>query len=433
MRNTLFDIFIKSKLTQHKPDVPAYIWDNIAAKNRKPKPLFFLSSHFGKAAAIFLLISTLGALTYTWRKNSNSPIHSLAKANLPNFVIPNHTLNLTNIIKAPLPITLDVKNSKPCVIINNTYNIAVADAFDTPNNTWVTKGQTRINITAAIPTDDDDYVGTALPLNTNLAPSPIDKIDERKKFTASLQLLALQNVKTIPTPTAKNTAHHKKYIEAYTSADYVFKNYKSTDAAYKANLVSSTALHYAVTTGIRYTKVLANGISIKAGANYSRVSEKFFAKNGYELNAIVSLNANGDTIGNYVQKTATYQNDKNIYNSIDLPIQIGYEMGNGKWHTNISTGASINILSKQKGSVINTDGLAENITTGQSSSRYRYKTRAGLSLLASVGIYYKINKHTHLLAEPYLRYSLSPANLKEAVLQQTVHTTGIRFGLRKDL
>ena len=432
MKNNLFDIFIKDKLTQYKPSVPKHLWDKIAEENENRRRLFFFNNGFSKAAAVLLILITVGGLSYILlNKNYASPTGNIVKQNY----IPKSSTNLANISNtSKISPNTNIAKSQ-----SNHVDIVPFDETDFDkvyHHKLNNAGKLSIKITASIPTlTDIEDENKSIPKRYLIGSiTPVDKINNKNNFNPRLQLTNLPSSLNIPDLLGnKNEAGNKKYVEFYAGADYVFKTYQDGDANYISKRRASTALNYATTIGARYTKVFKNGSSIKTGVNYSRVSEKFFAKNGYVVHEVASLNAFGDTVGNYLLKTPLYENKNNVYHSVDIPVQMGYEIGNGKWHTNISAGASINVYSKQRASVVNKDGLSEDVTSGKSLSRYRYKTKAGVSLLASIGIYYKVNKNTHVLAEPYLRYSLSPANLPTIDLKQKIHTTGVRLGLRKDL
>ena len=75
----------------------------------------------------------------------------------------------------------------------------------------------------------------------------------------------------------------------------------------------------------------------------------------------------------------------------------------------------------------------EPITTGKSNSPYQFKTNVGVSFIGGVSLYYKMNEKIHLLAEPYFRYSLTPASKETITFKQKYNTAGLRLGLRLDL
>jgi hypothetical protein len=148
---------------------------------------------------------------------------------------------------------------------------------------------------------------------------------------------------------------------------------------------------------------------------------------------IYIINTNGDTVGSYTTTGTRYKTTINRYRSIDIPLVVGYELGNGKLHANINAGPIINIYSWQSGDVVDPSGNPVSITTGKSSSPYQFKTNAGVGFIAAASVYYKLNDRLHLMAEPYFRYNLSPMNKESSTLKQKYQTAGLRFGIRLDL
>jgi uncharacterized protein YxeA len=237
----------------------------------------------------------------------------------------------------------------------------------------------------------------------------------------------------IPCPEIeKNAAGNKKYLEFYAGPDYIFRSFSDTGKIYAEQRKASTGIHFAFSAGLRYTRVFGNGISIRTGINYSQMNERFVSFNGYILERIVQVNAAGDTTANFTQSSIQYKKSTNIYRSIDIPFQLGYEMGNGRLHTNIGLGVNINIASRQVGSVLDNTGKPIDISTGAASSIYQFKTNAGVSFLGSVSFYYKLDDHWHLMLEPYIRYSLSPYTKPDITFKQKFNAAGVRFGVRWD-
>ncbi|MBI3883509.1 MAG: hypothetical protein HY305_04645, partial [Sphingobacteriales bacterium] len=123
----------------------------------------------------------------------------------------------------------------------------------------------------------------------------------------------------------------------------------------------------------------------------------------------------------------------NHYRSIDVPLILGYELGNDKLHININAGPVINVYSWQKGVMLDTSFKPVNITTGTSGSSAQYKSNFGLGVIGSISVYYKLNEQTHLLAEPYFRYNFSSISREGAPVKEKYATIGLRIGLRFDL
>jgi hypothetical protein len=237
----------------------------------------------------------------------------------------------------------------------------------------------------------------------------------------------------IPCPEIeKNIAGKKTYIDIYGGPDYIFRSFSDTGKIYLQQRKASTGIQYAFSAGVRYTKVLASGVSLRAGINYSQMNENLVAFNGYILERVIRINSTGDTIANFTQSNIQYKKTMNVYRSFDIPLQLGYEMGNGRLHTNISIGAMLNLTSKQVGSVLDNKGNPVNITSGQDNNIYQFKSNMGVSFLGSVSFFYKLNDQWHIMAEPYIRYSLAPFTKPDITLKQKFNAAGIRFGIRRD-
>ncbi len=442
MKNNLFDIFVKDKMSGYKPDVPAHIWDKIAANNDKKKPIAFWLSPFGKAAAILVLLTTAGAGAYYFstKKTTGLPTEIVKQ----EIAIPIKKENVKSENGDSNKETTDIeilnkseKKSDNAIVRNvNTF---------TNNKTEIKEKTFQKNENAAI-------ANASLKIKTKNAEQTLEINNEAivetivlKGKISQAELLSstfvIKDKKitpfgfSIPCPEVEeNAAGNKRYIEIYAGPDYAFKSYEDTGTAYIEKRKASTALFYAYTAGVRYTRVFSNGISVKIGANYSQINERFFAKNGYELSHIYTVNSVGDTTSNYYLNSPKFEKSTNVYRSFDIPVQMGYEFGNGKVHANISAGVNINITSTQKGNVIDPTGLAVNIGADDiKATKYKNKSNAGISFLGSASLYYKIKNKLHLLAEPYIRYGLSPNTKAELTLKQRTHTAGLRIGFRKDL
>ena len=236
-------------------------------------------------------------------------------------------------------------------------------------------------------------------------------------------------------PTIENdAAGNKRYFEFYAGPDYAFRSLQDTgNSAYLQQRKESTAFKSGFSAGIRYTKVFNNSMSVRGGINYSQINEKFTFNQGNIVQVTYIINANGDTIGSYTTTGTRHKTTINRYRSIDIPLVLGYEIGNGKLHANINAGAIVNIYSWQKGDVLDTSGNPVSITTGKGASPYQFKTNAGIGFIGAVSVYYKLNDKLHIMAEPYFRYNFSPMNKESITLKQKYHTAGLRLGIRLDL
>jgi hypothetical protein len=269
-----------------------------------------------------------------------------------------------------------------------------------------------------------------------------------KQTANELQNRRLYNLLLPDCPTIEdNAAGNKKYLELYAGPDYALRSFGSFNSdtnsiTYLQKRKESLTFASAFSAGLRYTKVFNNGMSLRSGINYSQINEKFLYINERDIRYILVITprqiiSGGNTITVYdtLRYTETGKRIKTTYNRyryIDVPLQLGYEFGNGRLHTNISAGAIINLYSWQKGDMLDSAYQPVSITTGKASSAYGFKTNIGVGFLGSVSVYYKITPRMHVLAEPYFRYNLQPMTRDNQNLTQKYSTLGLRLGIRWD-
>lgn len=258
-------------------------------------------------------------------------------------------------------------------------------------------------------------------------------LNTNKIFNFSVKTIQINGL-NIPCPgSQKNGAAGKSYLEIYGGPDYAFRSFNDTaNSAYLQKRKESTSFTSAFSAGLRYTKVFNNALSFRTGINFSQVNETFKFVDGQVVQLVYTIDNNGDTTGNYAATSNRYKRTQNRYRTIDIPIVIGYEMGNKRLHANINAGIILNAYSWQKGDVLDNSYQPVSITTGKANSPYQFKTNVGLGFTGAVSLYYKLSNHLHFLAEPYFRYNFSAANKADITLKQKFTTTGIRLGLRFD-
>lgn len=433
MKNNLFDKYIKEHLEDSRPDVPAHIWENIIAKKDRKKPVGYFTNNITKIAAVilFILTSAGGAIYLLSHKNiSKNKQNTIAEVNsnkTENTVINKNNNTLVKDAEDEIKESAAINNGKKegqdftydyllqSSKSKTTFLINVGDVYDKNEMVEVTSGNEQI-------------LSSKFLFN--------DLIRQKHNFDPTIQVNKLPGTQSIPCPEAeKNTAGNKKYIELYAGPDYVFRSLTddTANSVYLQQRKGSTKYLFAYSVGMRYTKVFGSGMSVRTGINYSQINEQFKSEKGRITQNVYIINNNGDTTGSYVQSGTQYKTSTNKYKSIDIPISVGYEMGNGRLHTNINAGAMINISSSQKGFMLDYNGNTVDISSGKSSSVYQYKTKAGVSFIGATSIYYKLTESIHVMAEPYIKLSLSPMTKPEISLKEKFHTTGIRLGVRMDL
>ncbi len=453
-----FDDFVKEQFSKYSPVVPGHILKNIfAERSAKPKAFWMNWMNAGNIflLAIILVTGSVGYYFISLPKNkiTAGTEKNVAVAKEKNTEIKyKKEINNKDENKTGDEVntsTVDKKNSD--VIYES--NIADNKTADLNNNNQLTGKKTHLVKKSNQNFTDNIYSADNI-TSSDYSPVYLKKILFPFSFANARELnntkkLNNINLKLPDCPTIeKDAAGNKKYWEVYAGPDFVFNSFKTYGDTASTNYLqkrkASTKFASAFSAGIRYTKVFNNGMSVRSGINYSQVNEKFIYFNPNEIKFItvittrVIIRSPGDTL--YINDTLQYQQSGartkttyNRYRNIDIPIVIGYELGNGKIHANINAGVIINIYSWYKGDILDTTYQPVSITTGKGNKQYQYKNNIGAGFLGSVSVYYKLNDQLHLLIEPYFRYNLSPMSNNNSNLQQKFHTTGLRAGLRLDL
>ncbi len=474
------DDFAKKQLDSYTPDVPPHVWDNIVAKRERKKPSPFLIKFFNNknllitAGLITLLAGSvlifnnhtitnnkeMGERRLNEKKkeaagNSQTTNLSATKNSIAN--------NLNN--REPEPTENISDNSDIPVIENNKVNKNNQSSSNTLNTSFqkndsqkkslsgrrkkyiYEKGKANFNSSL---NDAEEYMSETIVLpNKKNAENKIDDVSSislelyyPEKITAiSLKKITetkniLPNLLLPPCPAIeRNAAGNKYYIEVYAGPDYASKSFSDTaNSMLLQKRKESTSFRSAFSAGFRYTRVFNNGASIRAGINYSQINEKFsYVQSNIVQVTYITDPVTGDTTGTFLTRGTRYKTTNNRYHTIDVPILLGFETGNGRLHANFNAGVVLNIYSWQKGESLDTSFRPVNISTGKSASLYQYKTNIGAGFMGSISVYYKLNDRLHLLAEPYWRYNFSPMNKEVLTLQEKFSTIGLRFGVRWDL
>jgi hypothetical protein len=461
--NRQFDEHIKEQFGNYAPDVHPRIWKKIMAEKDKKRPAGFWVSMFNNRNKLLLLgliiaLSSGGALFYyskytpakdsqltgTGSKRVNNKVEN--KTGIPaSEPLANQPVNSVD-GGSNLPAsgnTTDFAN--PALFsggkLKTTISapVAEADAETAPvgkgNKKYYTGlGNVLVNITSPDPNEDESIVtgGTLLGRLTFSA----GQVAETRR-TGKKEALRFNPILFLPDCPSleKDAAANKTYLEIYGGPDYAFRSLQDTsNSAYLQKRKESTQFKTGFSAGMRYTKVFNNSMSVRTGVNYSQINEKFTFNQGNIIQVTYIINNNGDTIGSYTTTGSRHKTTINRYRSVDIPVVIGYEVGNGKLHANINAGVIVNVYSWQKGDVMDVNGNPVSITTGKSSSSpYQFKTNAGIGFIGAVSVYYKLNDRLHIMAEPYFRYNLSQMNKESITLKQKYHTAGLRLGIRLDL
>jgi hypothetical protein len=473
-----FDDFLNQSFSGYSPEVPPHIWENITAERKKKRPgIFWLTEKKALLILAALLLAGAGIYMMANKKNNSQNIaHENTGSGqgtgktVPAAVLQDKNANgiATNSgstneqskenkkttaaenDKAPAQVTKSphtnlsknagIDKSVLASTDNKNDNASILSTNRKDNRQRVTGKRGRQKITSANPfaaeiNDDNGNDNAAIDeLIIPFLEGSRDKITVNKENILGKQTIQINPTNIKLREDCPGAAGNKYYFEAYISPDYAIKKYNDTgNSVLVEKRKESLHVQSAFSAGLRYTRVFANGMSVRTGINYSQVNEKFSYAQDNVVQIVYVINNAGDTTDRYYVRGTRYRNSYNHYRTIDVPLVVGYEMGNGNFHANINAGAVINLYSWQKGETLDNSGSPVSITTGKDDNPYQYKTNVGVGFTAAASFYYKFSDRFHVMAEPYFRYNFSPMNREALSIQEKFTTIGLKLGIRMDL
>ncbi len=469
--NQLFDEHIKEQFNNYAPDVPPHVWENIIAEKERRKPAGFWLSLFNVRNILLLMGILIAGGIGAWLI-FKTPDTSTNEKNITQSTVDKNKSYDIDPSTSP-----ENKNNNP-ITLNNPTTTGSGDKTNSTeqNNTAAnspardinrhnTSAVSSINIyspslQSSVNGDPAGNNKKGLGIKGTLKKNYVETVDAgltdenipvqgtllgRLIYVGQLMSATQKQSEGLKAPLKpgflpgcpafeKDASGNKKYIEFYAGPDFAMRSLSDTgNSTYLQKRKESSKVSSAYSAGVSYTKVFNNSMSLRTGVNYSQINEKFTFVQGNLVQITYIIDANGDTTGSYITRGTRYKTTHNKYRSIDVPLLVGYEIGNGKLHANINAGVVVNVYSWQKGEVLDTAYQPVTITTGKGSAAYQFKTNAGLGFTGGVSVYYKLNDNIHVMAEPYFRYNFTPINKDILTLKEKYSTVGLRLGVRIDL
>lgn len=500
MTNKLFDSFVNEKLKDYESPVPVGLWEKIIAEEEKPKVIFWWRKNAMLiGVGLLLFISVIGY--YAINKKSNvellrantqskqQNITNIHPNNLINTPFDNsHSKNTTNSSSAnsQTNINEDVvlnartnnsekeknrEQTKEAVIninndalnldavnefgfknanIGNANKMVVSKKKTSKNQTFLAKQKSIINKFKDGFIYDENLYGVDLYETYHPRENGVLVMQESNVATANKlkekQVVALRKLfsGSDDCPTAKGTYRNDTYIEGYVSPDLSFKNVLSTKAgndSYLQKKDSSESMSLGYTIGVRFSKSITNNLLLKAGLQYSQMSEKFTLRTENDRRQTIVINSHtivrpnqpDTTISDtsvFVQIGYRVRTNMNYYKSLEIPVILSYEfpqLDESKWRMALNIGAIVNITSWYDGKTIDAGYNIVNI--GSKSNNGFYKHQFGVSLYGGLSVIRNLTSDLDVFAEPYFRYGLYNVQ-GGAGFNQKFNLAGIQLGAR---
>jgi hypothetical protein len=235
------------------------------------------------------------------------------------------------------------------------------------------------------------------------------------------------------------------YLDAFVAPEYMARSFKTHLPENEKLLAARDSVEktqYAVSAGLRASFVMRNGLALRAGIAYNQMNERAqFDSLGtgsitttYKVNKLPNGQLDTVSVTTTIVDGIFRKTRYNHYRSIDIPLQLGYEMGskNG-WTFGFNGGININISAWQKADIVGADLRQLTVSSGINAPNPVFRTHLAVSAIGSIAAYRQLTRGLQLVIEPSVRYGLQPITRVDYGLKQQYSTAGLIVGLRLKL
>lgn len=444
--NPLDDLF-RDKLYHHSMETPMHLWAALDARktaqakeSRRRLLVWYLT-------AAVLLLSLTGAI-WMWAEqmdkqperskplkqtNSNEPIAAIN----PALETPQAEIQLPpGSEKQQLEEKLleqSFGNYKTAVLMPNLDNQAAAQLNKaSKGNEYTSSTAPALNqdLKNPVPGENPSTISAAPNLNTTASAEFPGEIEA--KNTASFATEATENIENFNLLDSRNaivayqpelgldggkplympkTRGWRVYGELMAGMDVPTRTLEAREPEfelYRQAREQSEAVQNGYRAALRFSMISIDGIAVRSGLSYSKHQETF---------------------------TYQQQAQQNNFQTIDIPIVIGYERNNvGKFTLSANAGVYLNMAFNQKGNFLSPDLNKVLDFSSRTPDAYpAFRNNLGVALYGSIAASYPITPRLRLVLEPYVLHHTGSFTANDYAIDQRYQNWGIQVGLRKKI
>jgi hypothetical protein len=177
---------------------------------------------------------------------------------------------------------------------------------------------------------------------------------------------------------------------------------------YRQAREQSEAVQNGYRAALRFSMISIDGIAVRSGLSYSNHRETF---------------------------TYQQQTQQNSFQTIDIPVEVGYERNNlGKFTLSANAGVYLNMTFNQKGNFLSPDLNRVLDFSSKTPDAYpAFRNSLGLAFYGSIAASYPITPRLRLVLEPYVLRHSGSFTANDYAIDQRYQNWGIQVGLRKKI
>jgi hypothetical protein len=367
------DNFFSDRLRDYPSTVPEDMWGRIVEKKKRDRMIWLF--FFRLLAIVILALGLRGYFIINQNKSAVNIATDSAGINHARIIPDTIKTNVSN-----LPSTQNQTQESQIYGANKNENrkektrINYLDKFDHAKSS--NQDNANMSKTGSASKAQSATISSATTADSNAVKKnkAEDKNDSlHKEPLAKATVTDTSQSKDLEKPKEEKKLNNRKwYLDLYASPDYPIVSpheYEQSKLSY--------------TLGVRINRSLGDHFSLKTGIQYSKV------------------NIADDSLFLHLKR-------------FDLPVLVGYSVGNEKLKATFNGGVILNLYSWFPGS----------------DSIVFFKTNTGLSLYLGVNFETKINEKFSLFGEPYYRYQLTSMTVSSVSNVKFIDIVGISIGAR---
>lgn len=207
---------------------------------------------------------------------------------------------------------------------------------------------------------------------------------------------------------------------------------------YLAQRRNTETRDWSFSAGLRGSLLFDRHFLLRSGLHYDQITEvfEFIDPNSVEVTIRQTTQIiNGqpvtviDTLG--VEYGEQYLKSFNRFGMLDVPLEAGVELRNGRTGVSLNGGIALNVLFWKRGAILSpVDGQPAYFTPGSGTVDV-FRAKAGLSAIGSVQWFCHLRPRLRVFAEPYVRMVLRPVNIPGHPVEQRYGMLGLNVGVTR--
>lgn len=289
-----------------------------------------------------------------------------------------------------------------------TLNQDLKNTVQGENPSTISASQKLNTVTAPVPEETEASNTASFTTEETETIENFNLLDSRNANVAYQPELGLDGGKPLYLPRVRGWRVYGELMAGMDVPNRTLEAREPEFELYRQAREQSEAVQNGYRAALRFSMISIDGIAVRSGLSYSNHRETF----------------------SYQQQT-----QQNSFQTIDIPVVIGYERNNvGKFTLSANAGVYLNMAFNQKGNFLSPDLNRVLDFSSKTPDAYpAFRNNLGVALYGSIAASYPITPRLRLVLEPYVLHHSGSFTANDYAIDQRYQNWGIQIGLRKKI